>query len=303
MKLLYMDEFFETDITNDETSLEKSILEISEKLVHYPNDHILLRQYSKNLLQTNDKTNYKVALDSAKKSISIKPNDFESKILILKSLRYLKRSDEALDYAERVKDEFPDNDQILEEISSCLLELNRNTEAEKILKKLELISPEKSRYNFGCLHLNYQNYEIALGFFSGILQENPSHIKSAIQKSYVLIQLGSMSKAILFCEKFINDYPENSAQIWRNLAGAYYRAGKISLEKNGYVEKESLDDHAVVDSKPVIRYELPVESKKFFQQAMNAYRTIGDMKISTPETAYFKAVTYSNLELFEDALG
>ncbi len=292
-----MDEFFETNVPDNMTSVEETLTKISQKLSNNPNDLNLLKQYSKKLLLTNTKFYYQMAFDSAEKILSIKPDDFESKIIIIKSLRYLKRQNDALCYAEQIQPEYPNDPTLLLELSSVLLDLNRNKEAEEILENLRTIFPKKIQFNLGILYMNYQQYESALGKFSEVLKDNPKN-KNAIQnKCYVLYKLKRLEDAIDFIKNFLHEFPNDSDEIQHQLAGLCYQRAIDYEEKNPNVTNVSEIDGIIN-----IETNLSEENQKLFQHALDEYLKLDERGAQNSVSTFYKARTLCNLHLYNDAL-
>ena len=148
---------------------EKKYEEITEycdqNLKSDPNNLVLLKAKAHATYEIGHIPAFSVVLECTKKILEQSPNDIESLILQIRTLRRLDRDDEAKIFLELAESMEADNPEVLIQRSSILLDEKRNSEAKKVLNRLEEKDVKKAYINSGSLAWRENRYDDALHFF------------------------------------------------------------------------------------------------------------------------------------------
>ena len=200
---------------------EKKYEEITEycdqNLKSDPNNLVLLKAKAHATYEIGHIPAFSVVLECTKKILGQSPEDIESLILQIRTLRRLDRNDEAKIFLELAESIEADNPEVLIQRSSILLGENRNNEAKKVLNHLEKIDMEKAFINLGALAWNENRYDDALHFFSRHLEIEQDNFIAAKNKVGLLCQMERYDDSISVAEKFIEKDGERQFRMYREL--------------------------------------------------------------------------------------
>jgi len=285
---------------------EKKYEEITEycdqNLKSDPNNLVLLKAKAHTTYEIGHIPAFSVVLECTKKILGQSPEDIESLILQIRTLRRLDRNDEAKIFLELAESIEADNPEVLIQRSSILLGENRNNEAKKVLNHLEKIDMEKAFINLGALAWNENRYDDALHFFSRHLEIEPDNFVAAKNKVGLLCQMERYDDSVSVAEKFIEKYGERQFRMYRELGILHYEISQIYASRSGeeYNNQPCVFGSRILDeSDEKWNDENFINTRKtseHLRKALEVFEKIDEKGIHNARTRYWKARTCISLE-------
>jgi len=141
----------------------------------------------------------------------------------------------------------PDAEAALTNLSSTLIQLNKNLDAKKIATRvIELnISNQVAWSNLGTSLKNLGQYEQALASFDKAISLNPDNAKVWVNRGNTLKKLGQYEQALASFDKAISLNPE-LADVWFNRGNTLKDIGRFTLAEASYREAIRLDPEYLI---------------------------------------------------------
>ena len=274
----------------------------TENLKSDPDNLFLLRANAHAAYEIGKIPAFSVVLTCIEKILEQSPNDIESLILQVRTLRRLNRIDEAkisLELAERIESDNPD---LLVQKSGMLINAHRISAAKEVLNRLEKIDPQSAFSHLGVIAWIEKRYNDALHFFSRCLEAEPDNFKAADNKIGLLFEMERYDEAVSIADKFIEKYGERRFRMYRVLAQLHFG---ISQKFNNKSSAEYDNQPCTFGSRILDESDEKWNDEKFFntrkknehlRKALEIFNEIDEKEIHNPETRYFKALTCIALE-------
>lgn len=222
---------------------------ISHALSIDSKDSKMYSTYGSIFLKESD---YESAINEYKKSLSINPLEKKSLVGIAEALEENGESVDAIEYIEKVEQEYPDDLSILKKSAEISLSANRTIVASNKIKKLLDINSE----DIESLDLAGQFFIIkdedlkADNCYKKIEQINPAYVQYLAKASKRYKQKGNLEEAEKYIKQYISKSP-NDSKAFVNLALIAESLGKtnealnhfrkaLQINNNNYVAKKSL---------------------------------------------------------------
>ena len=285
---------------------EKKYEEITEycdqNLKSDPNNLVLLKAKAHATYEIGHIPAFSVVLECTKKILGQSPEDIESLILQIRTLRRLDRNDEAKNFLELAESIEADNPEVLIQRSSILLDEKRNSEAKKVLDHLVKIDVKKAYINLGSLAVKENRYDDALHFCSLYLEIEPDNFIAANNKVSILYDMERYDDAVSVAEKFIEKYGERQFRMYRELGVLHYRISEIYASRSGeeYNNQPCVFGSRILDeSDEKWNDENFINTRKkseHLRKALEVFEKIDEKGIHNARSRYWKARTCISLE-------
>ena len=303
------DLFFETlSAFNDKGDNTETIAKCDEILKAEPKNRQALQLKAEAALKLKKMPAYTTALNCTKKILNENNNDIDIIILHVEALRGLDKNKEAELWLRKAEDLAPDNPDILKERSSLLIEQKRMGEAEKYLKELEKIYPEKAYNNLGVIAWYTKSHDDALSYFTSRLKFEPNDPTTTRNKCWLLYELKRYNEAISIIKKFIDDFGEINYQMYRILATLYLKIAK-DFDQECYREFNNQPTEAgelILDESDKRwndpKFQNTRKRTEYLKKSKEAFELVEEKNIQNPLSKYWEAVLYITLEDYERAL-
>ncbi len=285
-----------------EKKLEEIVDYCDEILKNEPNNLLFLKTKAHATYDIGKIPAFSIALNCIEKILEISPNDIESLILQIRTLRRLDRTDEAkisLELAEEIE---PDNPHFLIQKSSILLEQHRINSAKEVLEHLANIDIQRALINLGIVAQMEKRYDDALTYFSNYLLDHSGNFVATRHKIWLLFEMERYDDAILIAEEFVKKFGDRKFRMFRELAKLYFHiAEKFANASNEEFDNQpcTFGSRILDESDKKWNDEKFLNTKKhseYLRKALRVYKKIDEMEIYNDVSRYWKARTCISLE-------
>jgi tetratricopeptide (TPR) repeat protein len=285
-----------------EKKLEEIVDYCDDILKNEPNNLLLLKIKAHATYEIGKIPAFNIVLNCIEKILEISPDDMESLILQIKTLRRLDRIDEAkisLEFAGEIE---PDNPHFLIQKSSILLDQHRLNSAKKVLEHLTNIDIRRARINLGIVAQMEKRYDDALTYFSTYLLDHVGNFVATRHKIWLLFEMERYDYAILIAEEFVEKFGVRKFRMFRELAKLYFHIA----EKFTNASNEEFDNQPCTFGSRILdesdekwhdkKFLNTKKHSEYLREALRVYEKIDEMEIHNDESRYWKARTCISLE-------